>query len=183
MTSPELRPTIVQDATSGRMLMLAWTSDESMRLTRDTGEAHFFSRSRQKLWRKGETSGNTLAVEEIVEDCDEDAVLFRVHPAGPVCHTGSLSCFAPWLWQTVRERVDTPVPGSYTNRLLEGGPRAAAQKVGEEGVEVALAGVSETDERLISEVADLWYHLYVLLAARGLDPQMVEDELVKRRRR
>ena len=92
---------IVQDAESGRVLMLAWMDDEALRLTRETGEAHFYSRSRERLWHKGETSGNTLAVEELRDDCDGDAYLLRVRPNGPACHTGSVSCFAPWLWRTV----------------------------------------------------------------------------------
>jgi phosphoribosyl-ATP pyrophosphohydrolase/phosphoribosyl-AMP cyclohydrolase len=179
---PELRAAIVQDAASGRVLMLAWMDEEALRLTRETGEAHFFSRSRNRLWRKGETSGNTLAVEELREDCDGDAILLRVTPAGPACHTGSLSCFAPWLWRTVAERAATRPAGSYVASLLEQGVEAAARKVGEEGVEVALAAVGESDERVVSEVADLWFHTYVLLAARGLDPAAVEDELLRRSR-
>src|SRR3990172_12293716 len=101
---PELRAAIVQDAGTGRVLMLAWMDDEALRLTHETGEAHFFSRSRRQLWHKGETSGNTLAVEELRDDCDGDAILLRVRPAGPVCHTGALTCFAPWLWRRVAER-------------------------------------------------------------------------------
>ena len=177
---PELRAAIVQDAETNRVLMLAWMDDEALRLTRETNEAHFFSRSRNRLWHKGETSGNTLAVEELREDCDGDAILLRVRPAGPACHTGSVSCFAPWLWRRVVERASERPEGSYVARLLEAGPAAAARKVGEEGVEVALAGASETDERLVSEIADLWFHTYVLLAARGLDPALVEDELARR---
>ncbi len=160
--------------------MLAWMNDEALRRTRETGEAHFFSRSRQQLWRKGETSGNTLAVEELREDCDGDAILLRVRPAGPTCHTGAVSCFAPWLWRRVAERAQHRPDGSYVTKLLAAGPAAAARKVGEEGVEVALAGASESDERLVEEVADLWFHTYVLLAARGLDPSLVEDELGRR---
>lgn len=179
---PELRAAIVQEAASGRVLMLAWMDDEALRLTRETGEAHFFSRSRNRLWRKGETSGNTLTVEELREDCDGDAILLRVTPAGPACHTGSLSCFAPWLWRAVAERAATRPPGSYVASLLGQGVAAAARKVGEEGVEVALAAVGESDERLVSEVADLWFHTYVLLAARGLDPAAVEEELAHRAR-
>ena len=101
----ELRPAIVQDAESGRVLMLAWMDDEAERRTRESGEAWFWSRSRERLWRKGETSGNTLAVEELRDDCDGDALLVRVRPAGPACHTGSLSCFAPGLWRTIAERA------------------------------------------------------------------------------
>jgi phosphoribosyl-ATP pyrophosphohydrolase/phosphoribosyl-AMP cyclohydrolase len=180
VSRPELRAAIVQDAGDGRVLMLAWMDDEALRLTRETGEAHFWSRSRQRLWRKGETSGNVLAVEELREDCDGDAILLRVRPAGPACHTGSRSCFAPWLWRRVAERALQRPEGSYVSRLLEGGPRAAAQKLGEEGVEAALAGAGESDERLVSELADLWFHSYVLLAARGLDPDDVEAELRRR---
>jgi phosphoribosyl-ATP pyrophosphohydrolase/phosphoribosyl-AMP cyclohydrolase len=177
---PDLRAAIVQDAGTNRMLMLAWMDDEALRLTRETGEAYFFSRSRGRLWRKGETSGNTLAVEELRDDCDGDAILLRVRPAGPTCHTGAVSCFAPWLWRRIAERAATRPAGSYVGDLLAAGPAAAARKVGEEGVEVALAGAGESDERLVSEIADLWFHSYVLLAARGLDPAAVEDELVRR---
>jgi phosphoribosyl-ATP pyrophosphohydrolase/phosphoribosyl-AMP cyclohydrolase len=179
---PELTPAIVQDAGSGRVLMLAWMDEEALRLTRETGEAHFFSRSRERLWRKGETSGNTLAVEDLRDDCDGDAILLRVRPAGPTCHTGAVSCFAPWLWRRVAERAKERPEGSYVVSLLDAGPAAAARKVGEEGLEVALAGAGESDERLVSELADLWFHSYVLLAARGLDPSLVEDELVRRAR-
>jgi phosphoribosyl-ATP pyrophosphohydrolase/phosphoribosyl-AMP cyclohydrolase len=177
---PELRAAIVQDAGTNRVLMLAWMDDEALRLTRETGEAHFFSRSRNRLWRKGETSGNVLAVEELSNDCDGDALLLRVRPTGPACHTGSLSCFAPWLWRRVAERAATRPEGSYVAGLIEAGRAAAARKVGEEGLEAALAGASESDERLVSELADLWFHSYVLLAARGLDPAAVEDELARR---
>jgi phosphoribosyl-AMP cyclohydrolase / phosphoribosyl-ATP pyrophosphohydrolase len=179
---PELRAAIVQDARDGRVLMLAWMDDEALRLTRETGQAHFWSRSRQQLWKKGETSGNTLAVVELKDDCDGDAVLLRVDPAGPVCHTGSLSCFAPWLWRRVAERARTKPEGSYVAGLLAGGPAKCAQKLGEEGVEAALAAAAESDERLVGELADLWFASYVVLAARGLDPAAVEDELLRRAR-
>jgi phosphoribosyl-ATP pyrophosphohydrolase/phosphoribosyl-AMP cyclohydrolase len=180
VTQPELRAAIVQDADSGRVLMLAWMDDEALRRTRESGEAWFWSRSRQELWHKGATSGSTLAVEELREDCDGDAVLLRVRPAGPACHTGAESCFAPWLWRTVAERARERPEGSYVAGLLEAGPFAAARKVGEEGLEAALAGAGESDERLVEELADLWFHSYVLLAARGLDPTAVEDELRRR---
>ena len=180
MERPELTAAIVQDATTERVLMLAWMDKEALRRTRETGEAWFWSRSRQEYWHKGETSGNTLAVEEIREDCDGDAILLRVRPAGPACHTGAESCFAPWLWRTIAERAATRPEGSYVVSLLDAGAAAAAQKVGEEGVEAALAGASESDERLVEELADLWFHSYVLLAARGLDPARVEEELLRR---
>jgi phosphoribosyl-AMP cyclohydrolase / phosphoribosyl-ATP pyrophosphohydrolase len=175
-----LVPAVVQQYDSGEVLMLAWMDDEALRRTRETGEAWFWSRSRAELWHKGETSGNTLAVVELRDDCDGDAILLRVRPAGPVCHTGSLSCFAPWLWRRVAERARERPDGSYVARLLDEGAAAVARKVGEEGVEAALAGASESDERLIEELADLWFHSYVLLAARGLDPAAVEDELARR---
>ena len=179
---PDLRAAIVQDAGSGRVLMLAWMDDEALRLTREAGEAHFWSRSRQRLWRKGETSGNTLAVEDLREDCDGDALLLRVRPNGPVCHTGAVSCFAPWLWRRVAERAAERPAGSYVTSVLDGGLAAAARKVGEEAVETVTAALAESDERLVEEVADLWFHTYVLLAARGLDPAAVEDELARRAR-
>jgi phosphoribosyl-ATP pyrophosphohydrolase/phosphoribosyl-AMP cyclohydrolase len=177
---PELRAAIVQDAATGDVLMLAWMDDEALERTRATGEAHFFSRSRGRLWRKGETSGNVLAVEELREDCDGDAILVRVRPSGPACHTGSESCFAPWLWRTVAERAQTRPDGSYVAGLLDGGAVACAQKVAEEGLEAAYAGVAENDQRVVAEIADLWFHTLVLLAARKLDPASVERELRSR---
>jgi phosphoribosyl-ATP pyrophosphohydrolase/phosphoribosyl-AMP cyclohydrolase len=182
VTPPDLRAAIVQDAATDRVLMLAWMDDEALRRTRETGEAWFWSRSRAELWHKGATSGSTLAVEELHDDCDGDAILLRVRPAGPACHTGAVSCFAPWLWRTVAERTRERPDGSYVARLVEDGPAAAARKVGEEGLEAALAGAGESDERLVEELADLWFHSYVLLAARGLDPSAVEDELRRRAR-
>jgi phosphoribosyl-ATP pyrophosphohydrolase/phosphoribosyl-AMP cyclohydrolase len=177
---PELRAAIVQDARTGRVLMLAWMNDEALRLTKETGLAHFYSRSRAQLWKKGETSGNTLAVVELKEDCDGDAILVRVDPAGPACHTGSLSCFAPWLWLRVSSRRLERPEGSYVAQLLAGGAEACAQKLGEEGVEAALAVAAQDDERVLSEMADLWFASYVALAARGLDPAQVEAELARR---
>src|SRR3954454_24001332 len=162
----QLRAAIVQDADSGRVLMLAWMDAEAERRTRESGEAWFWSRSRQEYWHKGATSGNTMAVEELRDDCDGDALLMRVRPNGPACHTGSLSCFAPALWRTTSERAAERPDGSYTTSLLEAGVGKCAQKVGEEAVEVVRAALSESDERVVSEAADLVYHLYVLLAAR-----------------
>jgi phosphoribosyl-ATP pyrophosphohydrolase/phosphoribosyl-AMP cyclohydrolase len=178
---PDLRAAIVQDARDGRVLMLAWMDDEALRLTRETGEAWFWSRSRERLWRKGETSGNTLTVEELRDDCDGDAILLRVNAAGPACHTGSRSCFAPELWRTVTERVRDRPEGSYVASLAEAGIARAAQKLGEEGVEAAIAAVAG-DGRLVGEAADVVFHLYVLLAVAGVDVSEVEDELARRRR-
>jgi phosphoribosyl-ATP pyrophosphohydrolase/phosphoribosyl-AMP cyclohydrolase len=164
----ELRAAIVQDAETGRVLMLAWMDAEAERRTRESGEAWFWSRSRNEYWHKGETSGNTMLV--------------RVRPAGPACHTGSLSCFAPALWRTISERATERPAGSYTTELLDEGTAAVARKVGEEAVEVVTASLAESDERLVSESADLIYHLYVLLASRGVDIAAVEDELARRAR-
>jgi phosphoribosyl-ATP pyrophosphohydrolase/phosphoribosyl-AMP cyclohydrolase len=175
----ELRAAIVQDARDGRVLMLAWMDAEAERLTRETGEAWFWSRSRGRLWRKGETSGNTLAVEELRDDCDGDALLVRVRRAGPACHTGARSCFAPALWRTIVERVRERPEGSYVASLADAGVARAAQKLGEEAVEAALAAVAG-DGRLVSEAADVLVHLYVLLAVAGVDLADVEDELAAR---
>ena len=178
-----LKAAIVQDAESGRVLMLAWMDAEAERRTRETNEAWFWSRSREQLWRKGETSGNTFTVEEIRDDCDGDALLLRVRPAGPACHAGSTTCFAPELWRTVSARALERPSGSYTAELLDAGAPACARKVGEEAVELAVAALAEDDGRVVEEAADLVYHLYVLLAARGLDVSQVEDELRRRQLR
>jgi len=178
---PPLKPAIVQDARDGRVLMLAWMDGEAERLTRETGEAWFWSRSRERLWKKGESSGNTLAVQEIREDCDDDTLLLRVLPNGPTCHTGSRSCFAPELWRTVVERVRERPEGSYVAALSASGVGQAAQKLVEEAGEAAISAAS-ADGRLVEEAADVLFHLYVLLAVAGVDIADVEDELVSRRR-
>jgi phosphoribosyl-AMP cyclohydrolase / phosphoribosyl-ATP pyrophosphohydrolase len=177
---PELRPAIVQDVRDGRVLMLAWMNDEALARTRETGRAWFWSRSRSRLWQKGETSGNPLDVEEVRDDCDGDALLVRVVPAGPACHTGSSSCFAPGLWRTVVERVRERPAGSYVASLADAGVERAAQKLGEEAVEAAIAAAAG-DGRLVSEAADVLFHLYVLLAVAGVDIAEVEAELAARR--
>jgi phosphoribosyl-ATP pyrophosphohydrolase/phosphoribosyl-AMP cyclohydrolase len=177
----ELRAAIVQDAATNRVLMLAWMDVEAERLTRETGEAWFWSRSREQLWRKGETSGNVLHVEELRDDCDGDALLVRVRPEGPACHTGSVSCFAPALWRTVVERVRDRPEGSYVASIADAGVERAAQKLGEEAVEAAVAATAR-DGRLVEEAADVLFHLYVLLAVAGADIADVEAELERRRR-
>jgi phosphoribosyl-ATP pyrophosphohydrolase/phosphoribosyl-AMP cyclohydrolase len=175
--SDELRAAIVQDDTTGRVLMLGWMDDEALALTRSSGLVHFFSRSRQKLWQKGETSGNTMHVVEISHDCDDDAVLVRVSADGPACHDGSTSCFTPWLWRKILRREQASPDGSYVVELLNAGTARVAQKVGEEAIEVVVAALSEEDQRVVEETADLWFHTLVLLRSRGLDPALVEDEL------
>ncbi|HEY8028630.1 MAG TPA: bifunctional phosphoribosyl-AMP cyclohydrolase/phosphoribosyl-ATP diphosphatase HisIE [Gaiellaceae bacterium] len=177
---PPLKAAIVQDAGDGRVLMLAWMDVEAERLTRETGEAWFWSRSRQQLWHKGETSGNILHVEEIRDDCDRDALLLRVRPDGPACHTGSRSCFAPALWRTISERKAERPEGSYVVSLLDAGVARCAQKVGEEAVETGIAAVAGGRDALVAEAADLVFHLYVLLAAADVDLLEVEDELARR---
>jgi phosphoribosyl-ATP pyrophosphohydrolase/phosphoribosyl-AMP cyclohydrolase len=154
--------------------------EEALTLTRSSGLVHFFSRSRQKLWQKGETSGNTMHVVEISHDCDDDAVLVRVSADGPACHDGSTSCFTPWLWRKILRREQDSSEGSYVVALLNEGTGRVAQKVGEEAVELVVAALSEDDQRVVEEAADVWFHTLVLLRSRGLDPASVEDELRRR---
>jgi phosphoribosyl-ATP pyrophosphohydrolase/phosphoribosyl-AMP cyclohydrolase len=180
--SEELRAAIVQDDLTGRVLMLGWMDEEALSLTRSTGLVHFFSRSRQKLWRKGETSGNTLRVVEVTLDCDEDAVLVRARADGPTCHDGATSCFTPWLWRKILQRQAEDAPDSYVASMLREGAPLISRKVGEEAVELVVAALSEDDERVVSEAADLWFHSLLLLRSRGLDPAAVEDELRRRDR-
>src|SRR3990167_2097128 len=167
---------IVQDAMTQQVLMLAYMDRAAVEETLASGEATFFSRSRGARWRKGETSGNRLLVRDVRLDCDGDALLVSVTPLGPACHLGATSCFgegAPLpalaaLERTIRTRAIFAPEDSYTARLLREGVKRVAQKVGEEGVECALAGVSGSDAELCEESADLLYHLAVLLHARGL---------------
>jgi phosphoribosyl-ATP pyrophosphohydrolase/phosphoribosyl-AMP cyclohydrolase len=183
-----LLPVVVQDAGSGAVLMLAFANREAVELTLSTGEAHFWSRSRQSLWRKGETSGNTLHVVEVTADCDGDALLVRARPAGPACHRGTRTCFEPnparlelgWLAAVLEERRSADPAASYTARLLHSGIERIAQKVGEEGVETAIAAVAGRREGVVSESADLLYHLLVLLQASGVEPGEVAEELLRR---
>lgn len=180
--SGQLRAAIVQDDATGRVLMLGWMDEEALALTRSSGLVHFYSRSRQRLWKKGESSGNTLRVVEVLPDCDDDAVLVRANPDGPTCHDGATSCFTPWLWRKILRREETGSESSYVVELLEEGTARIARKVGEEAVELAVAALSESDERVVSEAADLWFHTLMLLRSRGLDPAAVEDELRRRDR-
>lgn len=170
-----LLPVVVQDADTLTVLMLGYANAESLALTLATGYMTFYSRSKQRLWTKGESSGNVLAVVAVRIDCDSDTLLVSARPAGPTCHTGSESCFAQApgnflgrLDALVLQREQQRPAGSYTTTLFEGGTRRIAQKVGEEGVETALAGVVQDDAALLGESADLLFHLIVLLRARGL---------------
>jgi len=184
-----LLPAVVQDADSLQVLMLGYVSAESLQVTLQTGHMTFFSRSRQRLWTKGEQSGYVLAVQSIAVDCDADTLLVRARPAGPTCHTGAESCFpqAPkdfigQLDQLVATREAQRPAGSYTTSLFDGGIRRIAQKVGEEGVETALAAVVQGDDELLGEASDLVFHLLVLLRARGLGLQDVRTLLESRHR-
>jgi phosphoribosyl-ATP pyrophosphohydrolase/phosphoribosyl-AMP cyclohydrolase len=170
-----LLPVVVQDAANLRVLMLGYMNAEALAATRASGKVTFYSRSKQRLWTKGESSGHFLEVVSIDQDCDDDTLLVLAHPRGPTCHLGRASCFpeAPanflgTLDALVAERERTRPAGSYTTTLFEKGTRRIAQKVGEEGVETALAAVAQGDEELLGESADLLYHLLVLLRARGL---------------
>jgi phosphoribosyl-ATP pyrophosphohydrolase/phosphoribosyl-AMP cyclohydrolase len=188
-----LVPAIVQHADTAGVLMLGYMNREALAATLAHGRVVFYSRSKRRLWEKGEISGNYLQLVQIRVDCDADALLLAALPAGPVCHTGSASCFgdepltaaAPLgflleLEQLIGQRIAEPSEGSYTAALHARGIRRVAQKVGEEGVEVALAGAGDTDQALIGESADLLYHLLVLLRARGLPLAAVIAELQRR---
>jgi phosphoribosyl-AMP cyclohydrolase / phosphoribosyl-ATP pyrophosphohydrolase len=188
-----LVPCVIQDWRSGEVLTLAYMNEEALRLSRETGELHLFSRSRNELWHKGATSGNTQAVKALRVDCDNDAVLALVEPAGPACHTGARTCFfsgdletapheaLPGLERTLTDRKANPREGSYTNQLLAD-PPFIGEKVEEEAEEVARAAREETDERVANEAADVLYHLTVLLHSRGLTLKDAEEVLNDRRR-
>jgi phosphoribosyl-ATP pyrophosphohydrolase/phosphoribosyl-AMP cyclohydrolase len=200
-----LVPAVVQDVVDNRVLMLAWMDAEALAATVATGEVHFHSRSRDRLWRKGETSGNVLRLVSLTADCDADALLVTVDPVGPTCHRGTRSCFDldgatpgregegfAWLeklWATIAERVVTRPAGSYTARLLDGGVDAVGRKVTEEATEVLLAAKDDavgssaaTRAAVASETADLLYHALVLLAERGVPPADVIARLRDRHR-
>jgi phosphoribosyl-AMP cyclohydrolase / phosphoribosyl-ATP pyrophosphohydrolase len=174
-----LIPTIVQNWHSGAVLMLGYMNRDALEQTRETGKVTFWSRSRNCLWSKGETSGNFLALKSLSTDCDGDTILVHAEPHGPTCHLGSASCFgdasAPPLAflgeldTLIAQRERDRPAGSYVSSLFEKGTRRIAQKVGEEGVETALAAVDQNDEELIGEAADLVFHLMILLRARKLD--------------
>jgi phosphoribosyl-ATP pyrophosphohydrolase/phosphoribosyl-AMP cyclohydrolase len=171
-----LLPAVVQDRGSGALLMLGYMNEEALRATLVSGHATFFSRSKQRLWQKGETSGNRLRIVSIHEDCDGDALLVRADPEGPTCHLGTASCFGGanegpgWLAELsaiVASRIASGDPASYSARLAAEGPARIAQKIGEEGVEVALAAVTRDAAGCAEEVADLLYHLAVLMETKG----------------
>jgi phosphoribosyl-AMP cyclohydrolase / phosphoribosyl-ATP pyrophosphohydrolase len=188
-----LVPAIVQHAGSGSVLMLGYMNRDALSATLERGRVVFYSRSKRRLWEKGESSGNFLQLIELRADCDADALLIVASPAGPVCHTGSASCFGDEpltaaaslsfllaLEQVIAQRIAEGPEGSYTASLYARGVRRVAQKVGEEGLEVALAGAGESDPALLGECADLLYHLLVLLRSRSLPLEAVIEELRRR---
>jgi len=188
-----LIPAVVQDARTGRLLMLAYMDEEARRLTVDTGTVHFWSRSRGRIWKKGESSGNVLALVEMKADCDADTVLVRAVPAGPTCHTGSVTCFGTdgiepvptelhALEATIRARKSASAGKSYTRQLLDGGPRAITAKIAEESAELC-AELCKTDRdrtRIVSEAADVLFHVMVGL---GESDVAIDDVLVELHRR
>lgn len=187
-----LVPAIVQDSETKTVLMLGYMNRAAYKKTLDTGKVTFFSRSRQKLWTKGETSGNFLLLKEILVDCDGDTLLVKAQPTGPVCHTGTDTCFneqnrnvRDFLYRleaVIADRKANPQPGSYTNKLLDAGIRRIAQKVGEEATEVVIDAVDGDDLRVKEEIADLMYHLLVLLAEKGISLAEIMAVLEKRHR-
>jgi phosphoribosyl-ATP pyrophosphohydrolase/phosphoribosyl-AMP cyclohydrolase len=193
-----LRPVVVQDRRSGQVLMVAYADEEALRRTRETGLAHFFSRSRQALWRKGDTSGHFLRVRQVLVDCDGDALLYVVDPTGPACHTGEVSCFhrdpagqretaaggvLAELEEVVRDRIRNAPAGSYTAALVSSDPARLHEKLFEEVAEVVRAAREEGPQRLAEEAADFVYHLLVLLARHGVRWSEVLDVLDARRTR
>jgi phosphoribosyl-ATP pyrophosphohydrolase/phosphoribosyl-AMP cyclohydrolase len=188
-----LLPAVIQHSTTGAVLMVGYMNREALRETLSRRHVVFYSRTKQRLWEKGETSGHFLELEQIHTDCDRDALLVTARPLGPVCHEGTTTCFGDEsltrgehlsflasLEGIIEKRVAEAPQGSYTARLFAEGPKRIAQKVGEEGLEVALAAVAETDDKVLSESADLMFHLLVLLRSRGLSFQDVVTELQSR---
>lgn len=185
-----LVPAIIQDAHTKNVLMLGFMNEDAYRVTVETGRVTFFSRTKQRLWTKGETSGNFMRVVTIEKDCDEDTLLVRVLPSGPVCHRGTDTCFEGEnlpgleflnvLQDHISQRHDEMPEGSYTTTLFQAGINAIAQKVGEEAVETVIEATNGTDGRLVYESADLLYHLIVLLTAKGRRIEDVVDALYRR---
>ena len=189
-----LIPAIVQDAGNGAVLMLGYMNREALAATQATGRVTFWSRSKSRLWTKGESSGHFLELKQIAADCDGDTLLILAEPKGPACHQGTATCwgqtapqsaaqpvaFLARLERVIAQRIDARPPGSYTAKLLAQGTRRIAQKVGEEGLELALAAVAQSDEEVIGEAADLMYHTLLLLQVKGLSLSQVVAELEAR---
>lgn len=185
-----LVPAIIQDAVTQKVLMLGFMNHEAYQKTVETGKVTFYSRTKQRLWTKGEESGNFLNVVDIKSDCDDDTLLIQVHPVGPVCHTGTDTCwgeenrqpvmFLKELQEFISRRHAEMPEGSYTTSLFQSGVNKMAQKVGEEAVEAVIEACNGTNERLIYEGADLLYHLIVLLTSKGLSIEDLANELIER---
>lgn len=185
-----LIPTIIQDSLTRRVLMLGYMNDEAFKKTKKEKVVWFYSRSKQRLWKKGETSGNTLLVDEILIDCDQDALLIKVRPKGPTCHTGDDTCFKEQnrgdaiieLFSVIEERKKQPREGSYTCSLFKQGLTKICAKVVEESEEFIRAATKESKKRLIEESVDLLYHLFVMLAFKKISLKDVKREILKRRK-
>jgi len=196
-----LIPAIVQSAATGKVLMMAYMNAETLRLTRETGYAHFYSRSRDAVWKKGETSGNTQRVLRVSYDCDNDTLLLEVESAGPACHTGNETCFfselkrenavsqtAPEadgnilsrIYQVIRQRKEQRPEGSYVAGLFDKGENAILKKIGEEGAEFVMACMKKDTKGIAAEAADLWFHSLIAMADAGVPPEKVFEELGKR---
>ena len=183
-----LVPAIIQDFATMQVLMLGFMNEEALEKTLREGKVTFFSRSKKRLWTKGETSGNYLFVKDIITDCDNDTLLIKAEPAGPVCHTGSISCFNEVqskgflyrLEQIVSQRIDENIEDSYTNKIYKQGINRAAQKVGEEAVELVIEAKDNNLTLFKNEAADLLYHLLILLKAKGVTLSDIETVLKDR---
>ena len=183
-----LVPVVIQDNTTFQVLMVGFMNEEALEKTNREGKVTFFSRSKNRLWTKGESSGNFLYVKEITTDCDNDALLIKVDPAGPVCHTGTRSCFNNdtskgflyKLEQIVNQRIEENAADSYTNRIFRQGINKTVQKVGEEAVELIIEAKDNNPDLFMNEVADLLYHLLILFKAKGVTLTEIEDCLLKR---
>ena len=183
-----LIPAIIQDDQTLQILMLGYMNAESLQKTQETGKVHFFSRSKNRLWMKGETSGNVMYVKSIQQDCDKDTLIVKVDPSGPVCHTGSANCFDDnsrkgfiySLENLIAKRIDEKQEGSYTSHLYGLGINKMAQKVGEEAVELVIEAKDENEDLFKGEAADLLYHLLILLKAKGLKLEDIESVLYDR---
>ena len=183
-----LVPVIIQDAISAQVLMLGYMNEEAFEKTKAEKRVTFFSRSKNRLWTKGETSGNFLNVVDLQVDCDQDTILIKANPDGPTCHTGSVTCFGEEfskgfiykLEETIADRIDSDDPNSYTNKLYKRGINKVAQKVGEEAVELVIEAKDNNDELFLNEAADLMYHYLILLKAKGKNLSDVESILFNR---
>jgi len=183
-----LVPAVIQDYTTLQVLMVGFMNEEAYEKTRKEGKVTFFSRSKNRLWTKGETSGNFLIVKEITTDCDNDSILIKVDPAGPVCHTGTKSCFGNEetkgflykLEQIIDQRIKDDVPDSYTNKIFKKGINKTAQKVGEEAVELIIEAKDNNIDLFKNEAADLLYHLLILFRIKGVSFQEIEECLKDR---